>query len=532
MLRPDNPASSEFDVPPRMSSAEASFLLKGQQMLKKTYEPYRCYQTLPFTKEERDHVTILFGGLHWRAERVMQGNFERAGYKSQPLPPATRNDLEKGRELADIGQCCPTAFTTGNLTNFLTSEAERIGADAVARDYIYLTAGACGACRFGQYHQSYELALKNLGMETFRMFFMKQSRIEHDEQAGGGLEFTMPLLLGAAWGVMCADIIQDFEYQIRPYEVVPGSTNKAAKAAVEEIYQASLNCPVKGKKWGAVAWYLTTNYYANALRRARRHFEEVEVDRLRVKAKVKITGEFYLQTIEGEANYNIHSWLENEGAEVQPAMIVVWLDYLMTFAAQSLRERLGITPWARFGDTSLRALSWLYRRAYNKLRKAFLDIPYAPPRPKELRALSAPYFDQRMSGGEGDLLIGKTLWAHVNKKAHMVCELSPYACMPNTMSTGSMAMALGQYPDLLYAPLEIKGDSEVHALSRCQMILTEAKSRAQEEFDAALKKAGMTLDEARKQLDCHPELKKAFNLPKNHGVTGTAANMVLELGGH
>jgi len=28
----------------------------------------------------------------------------------------------------------------------------------------------------------------------------------------------------------------------------------------------------------------------------------------------------------------------------------------------------------------------------------------------------------------------------------------------------------------LYAPIEIKGDAEVHALSRCQMILTEAKS--------------------------------------------------------
>jgi hypothetical protein len=37
----------------------------------------------------------------------------------------------------------------------------------------------------------------------------------------------------------------------------------------------------------------------------------------------------------------------------------------------------------------------------------------------------------------------------------MTCELSPYSCMPNTMSIGAMAAVLGKYPDLLYAPLEI-----------------------------------------------------------------------------
>jgi hypothetical protein len=37
-----------------------------------------------------------------------------------------------------------------------------------------------------------------------------------------------------------------------------------------------------------------------------------------VKPIVKITGEFYLQTVEGDPNYNIHRWLETEGAECIP----------------------------------------------------------------------------------------------------------------------------------------------------------------------------------------------------------------------
>ena len=61
-----------------------------------------------------------------------------------------------------------------------------------------------------------------------------------------------------------------------------------------------------------------------------------------------------------------------------------------------------------------------------------------------------------------------------------------------------MANVLGRYPDLLYAPIEIKGDAEVHALSRCQMILTEAKKRAQSEFVEALAKTGLTVEKIRK----------------------------------
>ena len=106
------------------------------------------------------------------------------------------------------------------------------------------------------------------------------------------------------------------------------------------------------------------------------------------------------------------------------------------------------------------------------------------------------------------MLIGKALYAY-HQKAHMVCELSPYSCMPNTMSVGSMANVIGKYPDLLYAPIEVKGDAEVHAFSRCQMILTEAKKRAQSEFEGVLKKTGLTVEAIREYEKHHPELRLA-----------------------
>jgi len=101
--------------------------------------------------------------------------------------------------------------------------------------------------------------------------------------------------------------------------------------------------------------------------------------------------------------------------------------------------------------------------------------------------------------------------------------------MPNTMSVGSMANVLGKYPDLLYAPIEVKGDSEVHALSRCQMILTEAKKRAAAEFEAAMKSTGLTVEAVRRFEAKHPEVRKATYKVPHRGNAGMAANYVVHL---
>jgi predicted nucleotide-binding protein (sugar kinase/HSP70/actin superfamily) len=490
-------------------------------------EPYRAYKPLPFTRAERDHVTILFGNLHWRAERVMQGAMENLGYRAEIMPTATRDDLLTGREVADIGQCCPTSFTTGNLVNVLRREAHRSGAEEVSKNFVYLTAGSCGACRFGQYHQSYELALRNAGMRGFRMFLLGQEGLDQGAATGGGLELNLPFTLGAAWAVVLADVVQDLEYQIRPYEEKPGETARAARDGIEILYRALLQRPRRGKKWGSLAWHLATPYFVNAMREVRRRFDEVEVDRLRVKPKVKITGEFYLQTVEGDPNYNIHRWLESEGAEVYPAVITVWFDYLMRMAAQEFEDHIGIDRSAYLKSKGIHAAQGLLRWTYDRLRRALGGVPHELPRQSELRDLARPYYHSRLNGGEGDMLVGKALWAHQKKKAHMICELSPYSCMPNTMSIGAMAAVTGKHPDLLYAPLEIKGDAEVHALSRCQMILTEAKKRAQDEYQEVLARIGRTADQLRARETAGMR-RSTYRVP-HLGAAGTAANYALHL---
>lgn len=441
---------------------------------------------------------------------------------------ATRKDLQTGRELADIGQCCPTSFTTGSLANFLRDEVEKVGVAEVSRNYVYLTAGSCGACRFGQYHLSYELALRNLGLGNFRVFLLDQNRLDQGAARGGGLEVNMPLTLGTVWAVLCTDVLQSMEYRIRPYEVVPGATDRAVEESVDYLCDVFRKRPRRSGTWSPLIWHFTTSYFVEALREVKKKFDVIEVNRLQPKPVVKITGEFYLQTVEGDPNYNIHRWLESEGAEVYPASIAIWLDYWMRFYVQTFEDYIDIDRYARAKIAGVKILQRLFHWTYNRLRGVLGNIPHEIPDQYELRRLAAPYFHHHLSGGEGDMLVGKALWAHLNKKAHMICELSPYACMPNTMSVGAMAGVIGKHPDLLYAPIEVKGDAEVHALSRCQMILTEAKKRAIREYVEAMEQTGLTPEEARPLIEARPEMKRAtYRIPQD-GI-GMAANTLLHL---
>lgn len=490
--------------------------------------PYRAYKPAPFRREERADTTLLFGGLHWRAERLAQASLENLGYKVEVLPTATREDLLTGREVADIGQCSPTSFTTGTLANVLRRKAQEVGSDEVVKRYVYATFGSCGACRFGQYHQSYELALRSVGLEAFRMFLCGQGDMQHGPGAGDGIEFDVPFSLGFVWAIVLSDVVQDFEYQTRPFEVTPGETARVVAESVDYLYEVFRRMPHRGKAWHAIGWHLTTRYFTNALREVRRRFDRVEVDRLRVKPVVKITGEFYVQTVEGAPNYHIHRWLEGEGAEVYPAAVSIWIDYLLRFAGQDAEDHIGVDRYARVKLAGLRVGQGLLRWTYGRMRRALGGVPHPLPNQYELRRLAAPYFNSRLSGGEGDMLVGKALWAHQHKKAHMICELSPYACMPNTMSIGAMAAVLGKHPDLLYAPLELKGDSEVHALSRCQMILTEAKKRAQREYDNVLDHLGLTLEQLQSRVT--PEMRRStYRVPRLGAAAGTAATFALHL---
>src|SRR5207249_3970234 len=99
-----------------------------------------------FTRAERGHTTILFGGLTIAHDQMVSAALTGLGHKVQPLDVADTEALRFGKEFGNRGQCNPTYFTVGNLVKYLVHlrDREHVPVEEIVRSHLFFTAGACG----------------------------------------------------------------------------------------------------------------------------------------------------------------------------------------------------------------------------------------------------------------------------------------------------------------------------------------------------------------------------------------------------
>jgi hypothetical protein len=99
--------------------------------------------------------------------------------------------------------------------------------------------------------------------------------------------------------------------------------------------------------------------------------------------------------------------------------------------------------------------------------------------------------------------------------------------MPSMQSDGVQSLVMARFKDTLYLPIETAPDGELDAHSRVQMVLVEARARAQAEFARELEATGKRLEDIRAYVADHPEMRRAtYHVPHRDGIAGTAANFV------
>ena len=224
----------------QLKAAERSKLMESAGLIEKPVEHFHRPPERPFTVEERDRVTILFGGFTWKHERFIEAILKGSGYRCQMLPTPGVAAFTIGKEYGNNGQCNPTYFTIGNLIKFLQSlESQGLSRRQIVDRYIFFTAGSCGPCRFGMYESEYRLALDNAGFEDFRILLYQADQAIKTASDNPGLNFTLDFNLGALNMLNLGDVINDMVYQIRPYEVVPGATDQAIEEIVSQLQQFS-----------------------------------------------------------------------------------------------------------------------------------------------------------------------------------------------------------------------------------------------------------------------------------------------------
>jgi predicted nucleotide-binding protein (sugar kinase/HSP70/actin superfamily) len=525
-----------------------------------------------FTAEERSHVTILFGGFTWKHEDLIRAVFQGCGYKCEKLPVPDVPAFQIGKEYGNNGQCNPTYFTVGNLVQYLQFlEKEGVPRQRILDDYVFFTAGSCGPCRFGMYESEYRFALKNAGFDGFRVLLFKDSDGIKAASGEPGLKFSIDFGFGMLNALHMGDVINDLIYQIRPFEVNKGETDRVFQEMVDRLcddlrnrhsFEIEQSAPEWAKPkfksnkilrntfnvFGKMNEHLRGKDYLNALATARKSMDSIEVDRTKIKPVVKITGEFWAQTTEGDGNFNMFAFLEREGAQVIVEPIATWVAYLMYQAKAHARAKWPVTrphrdpKWWELKKQlanqmalrkKLMAIGMgekMWYGLYHRVIKNLGGITHHLVPQPELAALAHPFYNQFARGGEGHLEVGKNVYYTVHKLCHMVLALKPFGCMPSSQSDGVQSAVINKFKDMIFLPIETSGEGEVNAHSRVQMALGEAKVKAKLEFEEVLKSTGKTLDDIKEYIGEHPELRRPFyHVPHREGIAGTAAQFVLHV---
>jgi len=509
-----------------------------------------------FLREDRENTTVLFGTLTPKHEAFIRAVFRGAGYLCENLPTPTRRAHDAGREFCNNGLCNPNYFTAGSLIEYLRERVrEGLTPEEVVRRYVYFTIGGCGPCRYGMYEGEYGQALANAGFRGFRVITFQSGQAIQEGSRQPGLDFTINLGVGMFNALNLGDILFDLACQIRPYEIRPGETNAVMAACVADVAQfletrrhfeliervprwavgLLLRAPaVKNSASVAtkVRQHLRGTDYLALLDSVRERLDGIEVDRTRLKPMVKITGEFFSALTEGDANYNLFSFLEHEAAEVWGESIVSLIEYWLYQAQLHNRRRRGLRSAAEFWrkEVLFRTCIWFWSREYDRVRDALGDLAHPLPPQDELSDLAAPWYNPLTRGGEGHVEVGKALYYSRHRKCHLVLSVKPFGCMPSTQSDGVMAGVCARNPGLLFLPVETSADGEIHALSRVQMALGDARRRARCELWQVLNAHLVSYEQVRRHVAQNRDMRRPFYYWRRRpGLASTAANFVADV---
>lgn len=479
-----------------------------------------------FLARDKASTTILFGGLTMAQDYLVEGALSGLGYKVKHMDCPDNDSLRFGKEFGNRGQCNPTYFTVGNLIKYLTHlrDVEGLSREEIVRNYLFITSGSCGPCRFGTYVTEYRKALRDAGFDGFRvLLFQQQSGLKQATGDESALKLDAAFFISFVKAFLLGDILNALAYRIRPYEVVAGTTDLVMERCKNILYDA-----LKQRKW-----------LLPALLACRKELAAIEVDRTQVKPKVSVIGEFWAMTTEGDGNYRLQRFLESEGAEVDVQPLTAWVLFLIWEGRHDTRKRMelrgedsgrhgleGKNPVAR-----LRML-WVADRALRFMFQSYAKViglnGYHLPDMDEVARVAHAHYDNHVRGGEGHMEVGKLILNVVKRKVNMTISVKPFGCMPSSgVSDGVQSLITEKYPDAIFLPIETTGDGAINVYSRIQMMLFKAKQAAKKEFDEALAKRGIAPDKL-----AHYRRAKTFSRPLKkspHVVASTAANAVYSI---
>ena len=434
----------------RVRSLLAAIRVRKTNPKKRTIVPANHNRVI-FTEEMRDNYTILCPQMSPVHFDLLLPAFRSAGYNLVIPDVSSQEAVNSGLRYVNNDACYPSLIVVGQLMHAIESGDYDLNKTAV------LISQTGGGCRASNYIGFYRRALEKAGYPQVPVISINMVGLEKNP----GFTFTPKLLQRGLYAAVFGDIFMRCVYATRPYEKVPGSTDKLHRKWKKRVCQfVSEDHMLSHRKFN---WMC---------RQIIKEFDELPRRNVK-KPRVGIVGEILVK-FHPEANNHLAELLEAEGAEPVVPDLLDFLLYCL-YNNKFKAEELGMSKKsARNSMLGIKALEWLRSAARSAFEKSTHFDP--PARIEELAKYAEPIVSIGNQTGEGWFLTGEMMeLIHCGAK-NIVCT-QPFACLPNhIVGKGVIKKIRHEHPEANIVAIDYDpGASEVNQLNRIKLMLSTAQ---------------------------------------------------------
>ncbi|MBQ2837133.1 MAG: 2-hydroxyacyl-CoA dehydratase, partial [Peptococcaceae bacterium] len=408
-----------------------------------------------FTKLHRKEKTVLIPNTSHAFSRVMAAAMSKQGLKAVPLPIGREEAIRLGKQYVHNDICFPAQIVIGEAIEALQSGKYDVNHTAIGMGkYI-------GCCRLTHYSALLRKALDDAGFPQVPII----TNDDKDERnLHPGFQMSLPTAMNIAFAMPIIDIMEELLRKIRPYELIPGSTQEAFGRGMDAIIDGMEQNGISGLKKGfakAIDWMC-----------------EVQYDRSNLRPTVLIVGEYLLNFHPG-ANHDIELYLEQNGFEIIEARMADVIQKSYYYLDMQVRDYQIHKPWK--DKLWFRTADSMFDVAHTMADKIARKHPLYTPaaRIQDLARASSDVLHHTFDAGEGILIPGEILHQAAHGCRNFII-LQPFGCLPNhVVGRGIIKRLKELYPDVQILPLDYDPDvSFANVENRLQMLIMNEKSNA------------------------------------------------------
>ena len=383
------------------------------------------------------------------ASHVMASVCRSFGINAESLPMQDQEDLDLARKYTSARECFPMIATTGSFLKKLQHP------DTDPAKVSFFMPDHNGPCRFGQYNRFQRVLFDKLGYEKTEIIAPSNDDSYEDISAGHGSKFRLN-----CWkGFVAMDMIRKLKQERKPYEAIPGNT--------EKVYQHALSDLMRCMENGGDTLTETLAGIAHL-------FTQIPLNNGKRKPVVAIVGEIFMRDNDF-CSAHLVSRLEKFGAETWIAPFAEWLSYSTIRYTRDAKWKGDFKNVVKskmqefFQEVSARKIVRPFHGLFDEDKEVSV---------KDMLNACGPYV-HRHYDGDPALNLG-TSAILVDKGISGIANIMPFTCMPGTLVASVSDQLRKDKGNIPYVNIAYDGQEDSSIELRLQAFMHQATQYAEE----------------------------------------------------